>query len=533
LTKSSSLSDLLGVGHHHIEDKDKLFSVDDAIGLYVNGFKDDSAVEDSDIDDEKRETNKEASPMTKSRFGDSHQANRISPPQNTPQTSKRSSLMETGTTNAVQSPLNSPLLIRPSSPSASHDRYGFRKASLHITLAQYNTWSRSYEPYLARRRRKWEILLENQGLSNTAPKAFPLKNSKVKRFIRKGIPPDWRGAAWFFYAGGPAHLVSNPGMYARLRARAEAGEVPEVDGEAIERDLHRTFPDNIHFKPESDIQPTEPIETPILCSLRRVLQAFAIHAPKIGYCQSLNFLAGLLLLLLRDSTNAEEQAFVLLDIITSKHLPGMHGVTLEGANIDLGVLMLCVRESLPAVWEIIGSDLSGPSQARPLTPRSSPLGPRLPPITLCLTPWFMTLFLSSLPIETCLRVWDVLFLEGSRTLFRIALAIFKLGDPSLRRLRTAEEMEIFQLVQNLPRSMIDANLLLSSCYKRRNGFGHLTQLTVESRRRERRLIYEQERERIQESRILLAREADEKEKEKGSSGERRSAGSGSGAPLGS
>lgn len=31
-------------------------------------------------------------------------------------------------------------------------------------------------------------------------------------------------------------------------------------------------------------------------SLRRVLVAFSLYNPKIGYCQSMNFLAGLLLL---------------------------------------------------------------------------------------------------------------------------------------------------------------------------------------------------------------------------------------------
>ena len=323
LTKSSSVSDLLGIGQHHVEDKDNLFSVDDAIGLYVNGFKDDSAVEDSDVDDEAMANAKEPAPTIASTMEDSDRANHISPSPNALHTSKRSSLIEMETTKVAKSPLNTSLPLRPSSPSSLHDRYGFRKTTLHITLAQHNAWSRSYELHLARRRRKWEILLDSQGLSNTVPTVFPPKNTKIKRFIRKGIPPDWRGAAWFFYAGGPAHIASNPGMYARLQARAEAGEVPEIDSEAIERDLHRTFPDNIHFKPESDLQLTEPIETPILSSLRRVLQAFAIHAPKIGYCQSLNFLAGLLLLLLRESANAEEQAFVLLDIITSKHLPGM------------------------------------------------------------------------------------------------------------------------------------------------------------------------------------------------------------------
>lgn len=40
------------------------------------------------------------------------------------------------------------------------------------------------------------------------------------------------------------------------------------------------------------------------------------------------------------------------------------------------------------------------------------------------TQWFLCLFVNSLPLETCLRVWDVFFLEQcASTLFRIALTL--------------------------------------------------------------------------------------------------------------
>jgi hypothetical protein len=61
-------------------------------------------------------------------------------------------------------------------------------------------------------------------------------------------------------------------------------------------------------------------ETSIITSLRRVLHAFAVYNPRIGYCQSLNFLAGLLLLFV----DTEEQCFWLLNVITRIYLPGTH-----------------------------------------------------------------------------------------------------------------------------------------------------------------------------------------------------------------
>jgi hypothetical protein len=96
----------------------------------------------------------------------------------------------------------------------------------------------------------------------------------------------------------------------------------------------------------------------------------------------------------------------------------------------------------------------------------------------------MSCFVGNLPTESVLRVWDSLFYEGSKTLFRISLAIFKSGEQDIKN--TGEQLEIFQVVQSIPRRLIDINALMESCFKRRNGFGHLSQETIDLRRRDRR-----------------------------------------------
>jgi hypothetical protein len=259
------------------------------------------------------------------------------------------------------------------------------------------------------------------------------------------------------------------------------------DKEHIERDLHRTFPDNIHYKPPLPLDQRpggdgnysnshwqhEGPETPIIQSLRRVLYAFSVHNPKIGYTQSLNFIAGLLLLFL-----PEEKAFWLLHIITSNYLPGTHEVSLEGANADLWILMVMLRETVPAVYTKVASSTptSSKSKPPPITTNT-----RLPDITLGLTNWLMSMFISSLPLETTLRVWDVLFYEGPRTFFRVALAIFRLNQKQI--LAVADPMEIFQLVQTAPKRMIDPNILTDECFARRF---KLSQSRLESLRAARR-----------------------------------------------
>ncbi|RKF73460.1 TBC1 domain family member 2B [Golovinomyces cichoracearum] len=370
----------------------------------------------------------------------------------------------------------------------TRDRYGFRKKTQYVSLEEYEAWNKPYTVYLARRKKKWIALMRQHNLPTTSPNDFPVRSDKVKRFIRKGIPPSWRGAAWFHYAGGPAMLAKHPGVYEDLVRRSLAGDMTQTDDEIIERDLNRTFPDNIKFKPDPDPQSPlyqeDPIETPILKSLRRVLRAFSIYHPKIGYCQSLNFLAGLLLLFMD-----EEKSFWMLNIITRIFLPGTHSLTLEGANVDLGVLMSSIKEMMPSVWAKIGNELDG----KPSVPSfSAPM--RLPPITLCTTAWFMSCFIGTLPIETTLRVWDSFFYEGSKTLFRIALTIFKLGEPQIRAVN--DPMEIFQVVQGMPRGMMDCNHLMETCFKRRGGFVKLSQDDIERGREERRRGYEEERKRM-------------------------------------
>lgn len=503
LTKSSSRTSVFG--------RDEGMSVDDFLGMYENGFQD-SGVEDNT---DARPATANSEQRRVSRLSEAMNDTLAPPPSNaiirdsvaifrnsgldTPSPydtpSSVDGALEVRDQYFEQRPSSSRPVTRPSTApfDATRDRYGFRKKTQHVSVAQYEAWNGPYMEYLGRRRKKWVALLKESGLITDRPTRFPPKSAKVKRFVRKGIPPDWRGEAWFYYAGGPSMIAKQPGVYTELVRQASMGEVTETDNELIERDLNRTFPDNIKFKPDPipdsgrDSQIPEP-ETPLLQSLRRVLHAFSIYNPKIGYCQSLNFLAGLLLLFMN-----EEKSFWMLNIITRVYLPGTHEVNLEGANVDLGVLMTSIKESMPSVWTKIAGELDGST----IDPSKSM---RLPPITLCTTAWFMSCFIGTLPIETVLRVWDSFFYEGSKTLFRIALTIFKLGEQEIKAVN--DPMEIFQVVQTIPRRMVDCNVVLETCCKK---FANLSQGTIEQRREERRRGYADERARANGEAVVVKR----------------------------
>jgi hypothetical protein len=382
-------------------------------------------------------------------------------------------LTGTTTVDSIQTQRESATRIRNSieesgtNLSSTRDRYGFRKQNNFVSLQEYNSWWAQYSSHCTRRKGKWENLLLKNGLSlnNDNPIRFPPRSDKLKRYIRKGIPAEWRGNAWWFLARGPEKLKNNLGVYDEL-VKATIN-LQSKDAEIIERDLHRTFPDNVHFKPET---PSD--EEPVLIqALRRVLRAFAVYTPAIGYCQSLNFIAGLLLIFMD-----EEKAFWMLVIITSRYLPGIHEINLEGVNVDQGVLILSLREFIPDVWEkIVGIDFDnpyGPSVPKKAKSNNDFLT-KLPPITLCTSSWFMSMFIGILPIETTLRVWDCFFYEDSNFLFKISLSIFKLLEPKVLQLK--DEMEIFQVIQNSPKSLIDPSEIFDLIFKKKFGFNHLTQ----------------------------------------------------------
>lgn len=352
------------------------------------------------------------------------------------------------------------------------DPYGFKKDSTFFDSSKdsYNEWFSEYSHQLINQKKKWHILLKSSGLARdgAVPTRFPPKSDKVKKLIRKGIPPEWRGNAWFFYAGGYERLNKHVGIYEKI-AKDTAG-IHNKDTEVIDRDLNRTFPDNVLFNSAMSQPSQELTETEMIRSLRRVLVAFAHYQPQIGYCQSLNFLAGLLLLFM-----TEERAFWMLVIMTERIIPKVHSANLEGVHTDQGVLMLCIKEYIPRLWQILGKSFEGHilSEDKILT--------RLPPVTLVTSSWFMSVFVGVLPIESVLRVWDILWYEGSKTIFRISLTICRLclDHPLFLAAREArgadgetEQIELFQFMQNYPKTITDPNLLIDSCFKKIGGYGY-------------------------------------------------------------
>uniref|UniRef100_A0A9I9D1P5 Rab-GAP TBC domain-containing protein n=1 Tax=Cucumis melo TaxID=3656 RepID=A0A9I9D1P5_CUCME len=194
----------------------------------------------------------------------------------------------------------------------------------------------------------------------------------------------------------------------------------------IEKDLPRTFPGH----PALDVDGRN--------ALRRLLTAYARHNPSVGYCQAMNFFAGLLLLLM-----PEENAFWTLMGIIDDYFDGYYSEEMIESQVDQLVFEELVRERFPKMVNHLDY-----------------LGVQVAWVT---GPWFLSIFMNMLPWESVLRVWDVLLFEGNRVmLFRTALALMELYGPAL--VTTKDAGDAVTLLQSLAGSTFDSSqLVLTAC----------------------------------------------------------------------
>uniref|UniRef100_A0A8B9J8Y7 TBC1 domain family member 8B n=1 Tax=Astyanax mexicanus TaxID=7994 RepID=A0A8B9J8Y7_ASTMX len=215
---------------------------------------------------------------------------------------------------------------------------------------------------------------------------------KTRDLVVRGVPETLRGELWMLFSGAVNDMATHPGYYTTLLDECMGSSSLACD--EIERDLHRSLPEHPAFQTDTGIS-----------ALRRVLTAYAHRNPKIGYCQAMNILTSVLLLYAK-----EEEAFWLLVAVCERMLPDYFNRRIIGALVDQAVFEELIRDHLTALTDHM-TDLSFFSS-----------------VSLS---WFLTLFISVLPIESAVNVVDCFFYDGIRAVLQLALAVLHYNMDSL------------------------------------------------------------------------------------------------------
>ncbi|PHH52384.1 putative GTPase-activating protein AN11010 [Ceratocystis fimbriata CBS 114723] len=236
--------------------------------------------------------------------------------------------------------------------------------------------------------RLWTEYLRDNGRNITL-----IRQPTFHKLIRVGLPNRLRGEIWELTSGSLYLRLENPSLYIDTLEKHAGKESLAID--EIEKDLNRSLPEYPGFQSPEGIG-----------RLRRVLTAYSWVNADVGYCQAMNIVVAALLIYM-----SETQAFFLLSTLCDRLVPGYYSTTMYGTLLDQKVFESLVERTMPILWEhLVKSDVQ---------------------LSVVSLPWFLSLYINSMPLVFAFRVLDVFFVEGPKVLFQVGLAILRINGEEL------------------------------------------------------------------------------------------------------
>ncbi|XP_026516969.1 TBC1 domain family member 4 isoform X2 [Terrapene carolina triunguis] len=209
--------------------------------------------------------------------------------------------------------------------------------------------------------------------------------------LKEGVPKSRRGEIWQFLA-----------VQHRVRHRLPSKQQPPnisykellkqltAQQHAILVDLGRTFPTHPYFSTQLGAGQL---------SLFNLLKAYSLLDKEVGYCQGISFVAGVLLLHMSEEQAFEMLKFLMYDLgFRKQYRPDM---------LSLQIQMY----QLSRLLHDYHRDLYNHLEENEISP------------SLYAAPWFLTLFASQFPLGFVARVFDIIFLQGTEVIFKVALSL--------------------------------------------------------------------------------------------------------------
>mmetsp|Transcript_34311 Transcript_34311/g.60048 ORF Transcript_34311/g.60048 Transcript_34311/m.60048 type:complete len:375 (+) Transcript_34311:329-1453(+) len=209
--------------------------------------------------------------------------------------------------------------------------------------------------------------------------------------VWEGVPPHYR---WWSWLALKNLLYTDSNRYTTL--------VLGPSDSVVYKDINRTFPEHPYF---------QNVKSGAQAALSRILSKYEAAHPQVGYCQGMNYVAGLLLMV---SGGDECETYEMFCSILEKNLCQMYTEGMPYLSKVNYAFDLLFAQALP--------DLHAHLHQQGV------------PQELWITKWFLTLFALNLPMAVTVRLWDHLLVRGELALHLIAIGILEHLRPTLMQL---------------------------------------------------------------------------------------------------
>ncbi|KAM9143639.1 TBC1 domain family member 1 isoform 4-T5 [Pangshura tecta] len=238
----------------------------------------------------------------------------------------------------------------------------------------------------------WEKMLSTPGRSKTK-----IDMETIHSAVGRGVPRHHRGEIWKFLAE-QYHLKNQFPTKQQPKDTPYKELLKQLTSQqhAILIDLGRTFPTHPYFSAQLGAGQL---------SLYNILKAYSLLDPEVGYCQGLSFVAGVLLLHMTEEDAFKMLKFLMFDMgLRKQYRPDMTIL-----QIQMYQLSRLLHDYHRDLYNHLEEHEIGPS--------------------LYAAPWFLTMFASQFPLGFVARVFDMLFLQGSEVIFKVALSLLGSHKP--------------------------------------------------------------------------------------------------------
>ncbi|CRH00602.1 GTPase-activating protein, putative [Plasmodium relictum] len=209
----------------------------------------------------------------------------------------------------------------------------------------------------------------------------------------------------------------------------------------IEKDIYRTFPHNPYFLNKKENMQNKLLDILKVCSL---------YFKSVGYCQGMNYVAAIFLLVFQ---NKLDTIRCFISLLTNFNLKGMFIYNFPELKKVIYQLNILIKAYIPRLFYFFKKN-------------------KIKIDFFCIN-WFMTLFSLDLSLENTLKLWDIFFLFGLKILIKLSLVILYYHQKKILTMPYDEALTFLKSITKSP--------FINYLFDERNFFNYMRKFKVTNR----------------------------------------------------